>query len=72
MKVILVKPGSDQDALNRKTSEDDNEAELSALLAICAARDLGLIKRRNILKMDKKMNQAINSMLLARGNYATA
>jgi len=34
-------------------------AELTAIIAISKARDLGQIKKRNILKLDKKVNEAV-------------
>lgn len=40
-----------------------NEAELQALMAVVKAKDDGLIKRRNILKMDKKVNECVRKYL---------
>ena len=40
-----------------KIKQEKNEAKLQALLSVATARDSGLIKKRNILKMDKKVNE---------------
>lgn len=40
-----------------------NEAELQAILAISKARDAGYIKKRNILKMDIKVNEFLIKFL---------
>ena len=39
--------------------ESINEAELQALMAVVKAKDAGTIKTRNILKMDKKVNDSL-------------
>lgn len=46
------------------------EAELTAIMAISKARDLGQIKKRNILKLDKKVNEAVNRFLATEGGQA--
>ena len=43
------------------------EAELQALMSVMKARDLGQIKKRNILKMDRKVNCFIRSYLNKEG-----
>ena len=43
------------------------EAELQALMAVSHARDEGLIKKRNILKMDRKINESIRKYLDTSG-----
>ena len=39
--------------------ESMNEAELQALMAVVKAKDAGVIKTRNILKMDRKVNESL-------------
>ena len=43
------------------------EAELFAMLAISKARDMGRMKKRNILKMDHKVNLAVLKYLQTDG-----
>ena len=43
--------------------ESVNEAELQALMAVVKAKDAGVIKARNILKMDKKVNESLRQYL---------
>ena len=44
-----------------------SEAELDALLSVTKAREEGSIKRRNILKLDKKVNEHIVKYLQRDG-----
>lgn len=50
------------DFLN-KQHEAEGEAEIAALITVCHARDTGKIAKRNVLKLDRKVNSAINSYL---------
>ena len=48
-----------RDIYMNSMQESINEAELQALMAVVKAKDEGAIKTRNILKMDKKVNESL-------------
>ena len=54
----------EEQQLYREMMHDAQEdAALTALMAVSRARDLGQIKKRNILKLDKKVNESVNRYL---------
>ena len=59
-----------QQRYHESMKEASNEAELQALMAVISAKDEGSIKRRNILKMDKKVNEFLCKYL--KGNHGSA
>lgn len=46
----------------------NQEAQLLALMAISKARDCGKIKKRNMLKLDRKVNEMLSRFLLEQGS----
>ena len=43
------------------------KADLEAIMAITSAKDLGYIKKRNILKIDQKINEKLRIFLFNEG-----